>query len=104
MFPQIDCNLRFFFINGQLQNENIKLCGGLHHPVLFVQLVFLYSFSNQHTTINDFIFIYLSHSLRHVAGSNYGHNQRELLSYKKMYVSFAVKVQASNCVTIPSIG
>jgi len=48
--------------------------------------------------------MYLSHSLRHVAASNYGHNQEELLTYKRKNVSFTIKVQANNCVTIPSIG
>ena len=34
--------------------------------IVFVQSVFVYCFSDQYNTINDFIFIYLSHSPQHV--------------------------------------
>jgi hypothetical protein len=46
----------------------------LSHPVVFVQSGFVNYFSDQYNTINDITFIYLSHSLLHVAAGNYGHH------------------------------
>ena len=47
--------------------------------------------------------MYLTHSLRHVSASNYGHNRVELQLYTRMNVSFTIIIQENNYVIIPSI-
>ena len=51
--------------------------------ILYRVSVFVYWFFDYYNTINDFIFIYLSHSLRHVSASNYCRRRVVLQLYKK---------------------
>ena len=51
--------------------------------ILYGVSVFVYWFLDYYNTINDFIFIYLSYSLRHVSASNYCRRRVVLQLYKK---------------------
>ena len=44
----------------------------IRNPFVFVQLMFVYCFTDRYNTINYFVFIFLSPSLRHVSAGNYG--------------------------------
>jgi hypothetical protein len=76
--------------------------------ILYGVAVFVYWFFYQLNILNDFILIYLSHSLRHVSSGNYCRRQVVLQLYKRKNcgrgLSFTVKLQTYDFVIIPNNG